>query len=323
MSKGILILGGGELGTAIIASLATHPSRPPLTPITVILRSRSTSPPNPNSSESPNSKALQLAELSSLPDISLIQFDITSTSISTLASLFSGYAIIISCVGMGLPKGSQLKITEAALQANIPKFLPWQFGVDYDKIGRGSVQDLFTEQLDVRALLRGQKSEETKTHWVIVSVGMFMSFVFEDEFGVVRGLNARGGGKVEVRPLGEWENKLTLTDVKDIGRVVAELIFVAPEVVDQVVYVAGETLSFTELANTIEKVTGREVERVRDWSLDTLKNEWKEDAGNVMKKYRVVFAEQVGITWEEKGSFNAQQRMEMGRIADWLRKKLV
>jgi hypothetical protein len=66
------------------------------------------------------------------------------------------------------------------LQARIPRYFPWQFGVDFDVIGRGSPQDIFDAQLDVRELLRSQQ----QTEWVI-STGMFMSYLFEPEFGVV------------------------------------------------------------------------------------------------------------------------------------------
>ena len=51
------------------------------------------------------------------------------------------------------------------LEADVKRYFPWQFGVDYDVIGRGSAQDLFDEQLDVRDLLRSQNRME----WVIVS----------------------------------------------------------------------------------------------------------------------------------------------------------
>ena len=69
-----------------------------------------------------------------------------------------------------------------ALQARIPRYFPWQFGVDFDVIGRGSPQDIFDAQLDVRELLRGQH----ETEWVIISTGMFMSYLFEPEFGKAR-----------------------------------------------------------------------------------------------------------------------------------------
>ena len=66
---------------------------------------------------------------------------------------------------MSSPAGTQRKIYEAVLLSakqesqkgnkGIKKrYFPWQFGVDYDVIGKGSSQDLFTEQLAVRDMLR-------------------------------------------------------------------------------------------------------------------------------------------------------------------------
>lgn len=51
---------------------------------------------------------------------------------------------------------------------------PWQFGVDFEAIGRGGPLDIFDAQLDVRELLRSQD----KTEWVVISTGMFMSYLF-------------------------------------------------------------------------------------------------------------------------------------------------
>ena len=58
---------------------------------------------------------------------------------------------------MSLPAGTQLKLAHAVLGVkggNVKRYVPWQFGVDYDIIGRGSAQELFDEQLGVRDLLR-------------------------------------------------------------------------------------------------------------------------------------------------------------------------
>jgi hypothetical protein len=103
--------------------------------------------------------------------------------------------------------GVQRKIARAAQNAHVKRFVPWQFGVDYDVIGRNSPQDLFDEQLDVRDMLRAQPN----TEWVIVSTGMFTSFLFEPAFGVVD-LAAN-----TVNALGSWDTAVTLTTADDIG----------------------------------------------------------------------------------------------------------
>lgn len=91
---------------------------------------------------------------------------------TTLAALFRPFHTIISCTGFVAGRDTQFKLAHAVLVAGVARYFPWQFGVDCDVIGRGSAQDLFDEQLDVRDLLRGQEG----TEWVIVSTGMFMSF---------------------------------------------------------------------------------------------------------------------------------------------------
>jgi hypothetical protein len=88
--------------------------------------------------------------------------------------LFCPFHTIVSCTGFVASHGTQLKLAHAILAAGVQRYLPWQFDVDYDAIGREErcAQDLFDEQLDVRDLPRGQEG----TEWVIVSTGIFVSF---------------------------------------------------------------------------------------------------------------------------------------------------
>lgn len=215
---------------------------------------------------------------------------------------------------MSLPPGTQLKITRAVLAAastegsSVRRYFPWQFGVDYDAIGLASAQDLFDEQLAVRDLLRSQ----TETQWVIVSTGMFMSFLFEEAFGVV---DLRGG---RVVALGSWENCLTVTAVEDIGRVVAELALVGVEE-EGVVFAAGDTVSMRRLADVVDGLLGgRKVER-RVKTVGQLERELLDEPDDVMGKYRAVFAAGVGVSWDKEVSFNAKRGMDMTLVEDWAR----
>ncbi len=105
-----------------------------------------------------------------------------SSPFSELVSIFKNYDAVVSCTGYGTGAGGfQLKLAHAVLEAGVKRFFPWQFGVDFEVIGRGSAEDLFDEQLDVRELIRSQST----TKWVIVSTGLFTSYLFEPYFGVV------------------------------------------------------------------------------------------------------------------------------------------
>ncbi|KAI9850130.1 MAG: hypothetical protein M1838_006065 [Thelocarpon superellum] len=305
----ILVLGAGELGMAVLRGLVKH--SPPSTSITVLLQPFSVHSPSP-------AKAEQLEKIRSL-GVALLPGDLVASSAATLADLFRPYHLIIGCTGFAVGgTGLQLKLCQAVLAANVPKYIPWQFGVDYDIIGRGSGQDLFDEQIDVRDLIRGQ----TKTKWVIISTGMFTSFVFEREFGVVN----MGEGRIEgsrplVRALGGWDTEVTLTTPEDIGDLTARVVWEAPEVTNRIVYTAGDTISYERLANVVEEVMGTEVRREL-WDVDFLQRELDQHPDDSTSKYRLVFARGHGVAWPVETSFNAQKKIDVTEVERWARENL-
>ncbi|KAL5350067.1 hypothetical protein ACLOAV_005104 [Pseudogymnoascus australis] len=283
----ILVLGAGELGTEVLKGLAAHPSSKD-TQINVLLR------PSTISSTDP-SKAADVAAIQAL-GITLVPGDIVQSSPAQLAQLFAPYHTVISCTGFIAGPGTQMKIAQAALEGGVKRYFPWQFGVDYDVLGRGSAQDLFDEQLDVRDLLRGQSS----TEWVIVSTGMFTNFLFEPSFGVV----VFGGDDGE--------------GTADIGILTAEIVFVEPRIANQVVYTAGETISYGRLATVVENIVGKPVKR-EEWPVEWMEGELEKDPRNVLWKYRVVFGKGKGMSWDEGQTFNVQQGIQTSDVEEWAR----
>ena len=304
-NESILVLGTGELGTEVLRSLASHHRRNSR-PITVLLR------PCLPDVEATSRRKQQLAHFKTL-GISTLEANIAEDSQSVLETNFGQYHTIIGCSGSTYPPGTQLKIARAVLASSVRRYLPWQFGVDYDVIGRGSSQDLFSEQLDVRDLLRGQ----SKTDWVIISTGMFMSFLFEPTFGVVE------CDWTAVTALGAWDTKVTVTSVQDIGRVVAEVVWLAPAV-KGFIYTAGATVSYKDVADAVAKAQQKRGVTIRREivTVDRLRSELESDPNNGLKKYRVVFAEGKGVAWDEAETFTSRSGMEMCSVQDWLSKQL-
>lgn len=301
----ILLLGAGELGTQILNHLTTHPQRSEVQRIALLLRS---------SSIASNDPAKQASmEKYAEARIDLVPGDLATDSTAHLAALFAPFDIVVSCTGMTLPRGTQMKVSRAVLEAGVKRYIPWQFGLDYDAIGRASAQDLFDEQLDVRDLLRGQAGA---TEWVVVSTGMFLSFLFERAFGVVD-LGLPGGG---VRALGGWENELVVTTVEDVGRIVAEIVLMGEEE-RGVVYVAGDVVSMWRLADVVEMALGRSVKRSVG-TVGQLERELEEDPGDAMRKYRAVFAAGVGVSWDLKETFNFRHDMRTVSVEEWARQNL-
>ncbi|KAG2417524.1 hypothetical protein HFD88_008743 [Aspergillus terreus] len=300
-SQNILVIGAGELGYQVLRSLTQHPALQGTT-VSVLLRPASLAPDSP--------KQNQITTLRQL-GIHLVPGDIVQDEEQTLATIFASYDTIISCMGFVSGRGTQVKLTRAVLSAGIKRYIPWQFGVDYDVIGRGSAQDVFDEQLDVRDLLRSQ----TSTRWVIISTGMFTSFLFEPSFGVV---NIKEG---TICALGSWENRVTVTTPEDIGRITAEVVLGEESDVlfsGRVIFVGGDTISYARLAELVEELTGRPFRRtvltVEDAQRALLK-----DPENGLLKYQIVFGQGRGVAWDLSETWSQQRGMRTTTAEEWAR----
>ena len=301
--NGILVLGAGELGMAVVRTLVRR-TAPAAIPVTVLLRPATIQSTDPV-------KQKDVAELRSL-GVEIVPGDLSDQSGTELAAIFRRFDTVISCTGFVGGPGVQLKLARAALDAGVKRYLPWQFGVDYEVIGRGSAQDLFDEQLDVRDLLRSQ----VQTEWVIVSTGMFTSFLFEPAFGVV------DLARNTVNALGGWDNAVTVTTAEDIGALTTEIVFSEPRIANQVVYIAGDTVTYRQLADTIDRLMGTEVLRSA-WSVDELKRKLVQEPGDSLRKYRVVFAEGRGVAWDQRSTFNVQRGIAVSGLEEWMRSNAV
>ena len=301
--NGILVLGAGELGMAVVRTLVRR-TAPAAIPVTVLLRPATIQSTDPV-------KQKDVAELRSL-GVEIVPGDLSDQSGTELAAIFRRFDTVISCTGFVGGPGVQLKLARAALDAGVKRYLPWQFGVDYEVIGRGSAQDLFDEQLDVRDLLRSQ----VQTEWVIVSTGMFTSFLFEPAFGVV------DLARNTVNALGGWDNAVTVTTAEDIGALTTEIVFSEPRIANQVVYIAGDTVTYRQLADTIDRLMDAEVLRSA-WSVDELKRKLVQEPDDSLRKYRVVFAEGRGVAWDRQSTFNAQRGIAVSGLEEWMRSNAV
>jgi hypothetical protein len=181
--------------------------------------------------------------------------------------------------------------------------------LSYDKIGEGSSQDLFDEQLAVRELLRSQET----TDWLIISTGLFMSFLFVPSFGTVDLANKT------VRALGSWSNRITLTTPQDIGRITADLVLDPRDLHRQVVFAAGDTVSYEQVAELVEERFGNVGFKRELWDDAALERQMEEEPGNTMVKYRDTFAKGVGVAWAVEETENQRRGMEMTDLKAYLK----
>ncbi len=240
--------------------------------------------------------------------VEIVAGDLVVASEDALAAIFSGFDTVIGCTGYAAGRDTPMKVARAAVTSGIPRYFPWQFGVDFDAIGRGGPQDLFDAQLDVRDYLRAQTAME----WVVISTGMFTSYLFEPEFGVVD-LSGR-----KVNALGSATNAVTLTTPEDIGAMTARIVFYSPMIRNEIVYLAGDTIGYGELPGILEKTFGTPFE-LAVWSVPQLMQDLAEDPANMIKKYRAAFAQGKGVAWDMERTFNVRIGAELENVEGWLK----
>ncbi|USQ95217.1 aromatic alcohol reductase [Caulobacter sp. RL271] len=298
-SRNILVLGAGELGMPVLRNLARRAKTIDGASISVLLRASAVTSDEP-------SKKRDIKEIRDL-GIEVVIGDLVQSSIDELASVFARYDTVIGCAGYAAGIDTPMKLAKAALRSGIPRYFPWQFGVDFEAIGRGGPQDIFDAQLDVRELLRSQD----KTEWVVISTGMFMSYLFEPEFGVVDLENSA------VHALGSLDTAVTLTTPDDIGRLTAEVVFFQPTIRNEIVFLAGDTVTYGEVADRLEAALDRPFGR-SEWTVPFLMDELADDPRNMMRKYRAAFAIGRGVAWDKAGTFNARQAIQVTDLAAWI-----
>ncbi|WP_426945085.1 aromatic alcohol reductase [Pseudomonas oryzihabitans] len=306
-TQSILVLGAGELGLPVLRNLARLAKEKPGSKVSVLLRQSTLDSQDAG-------KKRELDELRAL-GVALVAGDLVKDSIAELAAVFARFDTVIGCAGMVAGRETPMKLARAALASGVKRYFPWQFGVDYDVIGRGSPQDLFDAQLEVRELLRAQ----SQTEWVIISTGMFTSFLFEPAFEVVDLVTDT------VRALGSLDTQVTLTTPEDIGRLTAEIVFFEPRFRNEIVYLAGDTLAYGELAGLLERVLQRPFS-TQVWTLPQLLDELEKEPDEQLKhiwKYRAVFAQGRGVAWPMETTFNARHGIAVTSAEQWAREHLV
>ncbi len=133
-TQSILVIGAGELGMPVLRNLARKAKDREGATISVLLREATAESMDPV-------KKQNVSEIREL-GIEIVPGDILAASISELAAIFARYDTVIGCAGFSAGRNTPMKMAKAALEANLERYFPWQFGVDFDVIGRGSPQDL-------------------------------------------------------------------------------------------------------------------------------------------------------------------------------------
>lgn len=82
---------------------------------------------------------------------------------------------------------------------------------------------------------------------------------------------------------------MTVTSPADIGRLTTAIYLHQPRIVNEVVFVAGETTSYRQLADTVERVTQQTFSKAVH-TLPALLEQLRTNPDDAMLRYRAAFA---------------------------------
>lgn len=210
--------------------------------------------------------------------VNIVVGDLVIELVEVLVVIFVQFDIVIGCIGYVVGCDMLMKVVCVVVKLGIFCYFFWQFGVDFDVIGCGGFQDLFDVQLDVCEYLCLQIVMD----WVIIFIGMFISYFFELDFGVVDLV----GYKVNV--LGLVSNVVILIMLDDIGVMIVCIVFYVFVICNEIVYLVGDIICYGDFLDILQKVFGEFFELVI-WGVFQFMQELVNDLGNMIKKYCVVF----------------------------------
>ena len=157
----------------------------------------------------------------------------------SMVAAFKGIEVVVCTFGFQAI-GDQFLMIEAAKEAKVTRFYPCEFGTDNRKVEPGAnvVVDL---KLKVVEAVKASGME-----WTGMINGMYMEWILTTYV-------KKEEKKIEI--VGSKDVKLTFTPLKAIGEFVAESIN-NPISKNDYVTVVGETMTFGEMVDVIEKETG-------------------------------------------------------------------
>jgi len=170
-------------------------------------------------------------------------------SVDSLKKALTGVDAVISAVsGETLGQG-QLNLLEAVKQTGtIKRFIPSEFGVDLDRVGKGKFFVLDTK------IAFGEKVAQTGIPYTIVSTSIFLTYLISPFMGI-----DVANAQVQV-PGGVGDFKISTTHPDDIAAITARLLY-DTRARNAHIQIASDTLTWNELISHLESAYGKKFER--------------------------------------------------------------
>ncbi|EED84085.1 predicted protein [Postia placenta Mad-698-R] len=175
-----------------------------------------------------------------------------ANALSSFTRAFSGVDVVVNTVS-NAPVRYHDALFDGALQSGVKVYFPSEFGLDYkyaDLSGYG--KSVWDEK--ARHVSRARKLAQNKVKIIELDVGMFIEYVLIPWFGF-------DATNLTFAFAGSPDSKITVTSKVDIARATARLSLLALSQdtavpFEGVIRVAGQHVSYRQIADAVERVRG-------------------------------------------------------------------
>lgn len=300
-AKSILIVGAtGTLGSAVLNGFLADKYKGAVS-VSVLAR--------PLAADATDAKKAAAASLTAR-GVKVVTGDLSS-SVEQLTPLLKGFDVVISAVAGANLGADQLRLISAAKAAGVRWFVPSEFGFDAAAAGRGSIIPIFDDKIIAVEAVKAAGLDYT-----LFATGAFTEYALSPFFGV------DSATKTLTYPI-SGAAKFTTTTLADIGAIVADAI-VTGKGRNATVKTAGATLTYAQLGDVLDRVSGSKWTRVTrskaDYEAALAKNTYDYQArfGLLLGDAKLEAAN----SWDVKESYNAKNGIAVTSVEESAKKAI-
>uniref|UniRef100_A0A060SXI0 ARAD1A09614p n=1 Tax=Blastobotrys adeninivorans TaxID=409370 RepID=A0A060SXI0_BLAAD len=180
-------------------------------------------------------------------------------SLDSLKNAFSGQEVVVSTLGLRLPRDTHLRLVDAAVAAGVKRFIPSEYGCDTTNPNAAKLP-VFGDKVAVQDHLK-KASEQSGLSYSFLITGPFL------DWGIKNGFLINLSGPVT--PLYDGgERKFSATTLSDVGRGIVGIINNLDETKNKAVYISSATLTQKKLLELSGKSDSVETKSVSTADLE-------------------------------------------------------
>jgi len=189
---------------------------------------------------------VKLDELATLGAV-IVHIDIESDSVDKIQHALQGADAVISTLSGGAA-GTQINLIEAAKAAGVKRFIPSEFGIEYNQFDTNDIVLSIIKNPTMEAL------KKSGLEWTRIVNGMY----YETQFSPLFKFDVHSG-KVNIP--GDGNSKFDAIHSSDVGRLLP-YILENPVSKNATIFIRSEIVTYNQVIDVFDKHLGKKLERV-------------------------------------------------------------